>query len=446
MSTRTQMRTSRAVERTPFFYGWVILGAGTLAITMMGPSQTFTVSLFIDKWVAELGIGRANIALIYGLATLGASLFLPVTGRLTDRFGARRAIIAAAVLLAVACFFMGMVGGVIALLLGLLLLRFAGFGSVQLISNHVIAQWFIERRGTVMGLAGQSLAVSLIVFPVLGEALINGFGWRQAWGIMGVLVLLVLIPVGGGLFRDTPEQYGQIPDGENWHKSRKQRAVAEVNWTLAEARRTAVFWIFAVGLAGMTMIMAGIVFHQISIFEERGFDRSLAIHAFQIAAIFTVIGNLLMGRLLDVWSPRKLLTIQLTVLVMAMTLVMTMHAVWQAVLFGMLFGLISGSYRVMDSTVWANYFGRKHLGSIRGATMLGTLGGTAFGAYPLGLSHDYLGSFNPAIIALMALPLATAVMALWARRPDKAPGHADEDDGDHAVGNVAAEAADEEAA
>ncbi|MEZ4581630.1 MAG: hypothetical protein R3A10_08325 [Caldilineaceae bacterium] len=38
--------------------------------------------------MAELGIGRANIALIYGLATLGASLFLPVTGRLTDRFGA----------------------------------------------------------------------------------------------------------------------------------------------------------------------------------------------------------------------------------------------------------------------------------------------------------------------------------------------------------------------
>lgn len=427
MSTKAQTRSSRAVERTPFFYGWVILGAGTLAIVMMGPSQTFTVSLFIDRWVVELGISRSNIALIYGLATLGASLFLPITGRLTDRFGARRTIVAAAVVLAGACFSMGAVTGIFSLFAGLLLLRFAGFGSVQLISNNVIAQWFIQRRGTVMGLAGQSLAFSLIVFPVLGEALINNFGWRQAWGIMGALVLVVLIPVGGGLFRDTPEQYGQIPDGEQWHKARKTPVLAEVNWTLAEARRTAVFWIFAVGLAGMTMIMAGIIFHQISIFEARGFDRSLAIHAFQIVAVFTVVGNLLMGRLLDIWSPRKLLTVQLAILMAAMTLAMTMKEVWETVLFGMLLGLVSGSFRVMDSTVWANYFGRKHLGSIRGATMLGTLGGTAFGAYPLGLSHDYLGSFNPAIIAMMALPLATAVMALWARRPEKPPAIHDEE-------------------
>lgn len=435
MSTKVQARASRAVERTPFFYGWVILGAGTLAIIMMGPSQTFTVSLFIDKWVTELGMSRANIALFYGLATLSASLFLPVTGRLTDRFGARRAIIAASVLLAVSCFLMGRIVGSLSFFAVALILRFSGFGSVQLISNHVIAQWFVDRRGTVMGLAGQSLAISLIVFPALAEMLINRFGWREAWAIMGALIILVLIPVGGGLFRDTPEKYGQIPDGESWHKARQSTAVAEVNWTLAEARRTAVFWIFAIGLAGMTMVMAGLVFHQISIFQERGFDRTLAIRSFQITAVFTAVGNLVMGRLLDIWSPRKLLTIQLTVLVATMLLVMTMVAVWQTVLFGILFGLVSGSYRVMDSTVWANYFGRKNLGAIRGATMLGTLGGTAFGAYPLGLSHDYLGSFNPAIIAMMTLPLATAVMALWARRPEKPPAMHDEENeaGAHTV-------------
>ncbi len=48
-------------------------------------------------------------------------------------------------------------------------------------SNNVIAQWFVRRRGMVMGLASQSLAVSLFVFPALAEMLIRQFTWRRAW-------------------------------------------------------------------------------------------------------------------------------------------------------------------------------------------------------------------------------------------------------------------------
>ena len=70
--------------------------------------------------------------------------------------------------------------GVAGLLLTLLAVRFLGFGSMQLVSNNVIAQWFVRRRGMVMGLASQSLAVSLFVFPALAEMLIRQFTWRGA--------------------------------------------------------------------------------------------------------------------------------------------------------------------------------------------------------------------------------------------------------------------------
>ena len=64
----------------------------------------------------------------------------------------------------------------------------------------------------------------------------------------------------------------------------------------------------------------------------------------------------------------------------------------------------------MDATVWAKYYGRLHLGAIRGVTMIGSLGGTALGPYPVGLSMDRLDSFAPALLVLVAL---------FVQRPEK---------------------------
>ena len=175
------LRSSRLIRRVPFFYGWVVLGVGTLGIVMMGPSQSYTVSLFLDHFVQDLGISRATASLIYGVATLTASLLLPLTGRLVDRYGTRRLIALNALVFGLALMAMSQVSGPWTLLVGLLLVRYLGFGSMQLISNNAIAQWFILRRGLVMGVAGQSLAISLLFFPWLSNQLINDLGWRQAW-------------------------------------------------------------------------------------------------------------------------------------------------------------------------------------------------------------------------------------------------------------------------
>jgi hypothetical protein len=93
----------------------------------------------------------------------------------------------------------------------------------------------------------------------------------------------------------------------------------------------------------------------------------------------------------------------------------------QGSVFSALVGLTSGSFRVIDSVVWAKYYGRAHLGSIKGATMLGVIGATALGPYPLGLSYDALGSYNYALNGLVILPVALGVVAFFINRPQK-PG------------------------
>jgi hypothetical protein len=73
----------------------------------------------------------------------------------------------------------------------------------------------------------------------------------------------------------------------------------------------------------------------------------------------------------------------------------------------------------MDATVWARYFGRLHIGSIRGATMVGTVGGTALGSYLLGLAFDLSGHYDTALILLLVLPIAITVASFIIKRPPR---------------------------
>ena len=383
----------------------------------MGPSQTFTVSLFIDPIVQDLGISRSVVSLLYGVATLAASFMLPITGRMVDRYGARRMIVVDALSFGLAIMLLSQLSGPWSLLGMFLIVRFLGFGSMQLISNTVIAQWFVRRRGLVMGIAGQSLAISLIIYPALSNWLIGELGWRLAWVALGALALAVMLPAGWLFFRDRPELYGLVPDGNAPTAGELAAISKEEHWTLAEARRTPIFWLFFAACTALSMITAGMVFHQTSLFQVHGVDGSLTVMAFQLQALFAVVGNLGIGYLLDHVAARRLLAVQMLCLVGAMAQMLFLHDTLDVVIYSALIGLTAGSFRVMDATVWARYFGRLHLGSIRGATMVGTVGGTALGTYVLGLGYDLSGGYDSAIYVLLSLPILIAIASFIVKRP-----------------------------
>ena len=127
MSAYTTTKSSRLIKATPFFYGWVILVAGTAGSVMIGPSQTFTVGVFIDSFINDLDISRANLSLIYGIATISASLMLPITGRLVDRYGARRLVLGAALGLGLTGIGMSLVQGIVTIFFAFVALRFWAF-------------------------------------------------------------------------------------------------------------------------------------------------------------------------------------------------------------------------------------------------------------------------------------------------------------------------------
>ncbi len=414
-------RGSWLVHHTPVFYGWVILIVGTLGMIMTSPGQTYAVSIFIEHFITDLDISRSWISTLYTAGTLIGSFALPFVGRRIDRHGTRVMVVVIAGLFGLACIYMGFVANVVMLALGFIAIRMLGQGSLSLVSQNVINQWWVRRRGTVMGLSGLFMALlGLGGFPNLINWLIPLCGWQWTYMILGLLLLGVMVPLGGIFFRDNPETYGLQPDGDVIPKTEEETIkAAETDWTLAEARRTPVFWIASIGLSSIAMLATGLFFHMVSIFDDNGLSQTIAATVFLPIAVTSAIANLGGGVLADRIPPRILLAIALFCQAASLLLAQYLQSVPLAFTYGVLLGTTNGLMGAISSIIWASYFGRRYLGSITGLTTTILIVGAALGPMPLGIARDWLGSYNVALTLCAVLPLLLGVANLFFGKPEK---------------------------
>jgi len=235
------------VHRTPFYYGWVIMAIGTFGLIMTSPGQTYSVSVFVELFIADLGMSRSGVSTLYTIGTLTGSLALPFVGRQFDQAGPRRTTLLIIITFGCATLYMGFVRNALMLGLGFVAIRMFGQGSLSLVSTNIINNWWVQHRGKMQGIAG--LIASLLgvgTFPSLINWLIPIFGWRITWVILGGGLLVILLPLSSALIRNKPEGFGLRPDGLSVkYEAAPEEPVhyQEEHWTLAQALRTPVFWI-----------------------------------------------------------------------------------------------------------------------------------------------------------------------------------------------------------
>ena len=404
------------------FYGWVILGFAALGMFASGPGQSHTFSVFIRPISEDLGIGATSIASAYAFATLAAAFGLPHMGRLVDRFGPRRMVLIVSLLLGVACIAFGAAANMIWLALGFAALRFLGQGSLMLNCSNLVAQWFNRRRGFALSLMALGFAGSMAVHPPLGQWLIDLVGWRQAWLWLGVLTWILLLPPILLLVHNKPEDMGVLPDGDD--RAAVQQAdqpapaqTAEAGLTLSEALRTATFWIVAIGLFAMAMLVTALHFFQVSVFEAHGLSPQIAARVFPVSAITMVVLMPLVGRMLDRFRTSYMFAASLLVMSAALIAMSGVRDLPTALLYAVVFGLNNAVSLTLFSFLWPHYFGRRHLGSIQGAGQMIGVVGASLGPLPLGIAFDLLGSYDETLWVMAILPVICAVLALFLREP-----------------------------
>ena len=151
-------RQARIVAWSPIYYGWIILVAAGIGRVMTSPGQTYSVSIFIQQFIEDLGISRSLVSTLYTLGTLAGSLALPFVGRQIDRRGPRLMVSVITALFAVSCVYMGFVHNAVMLGIGFVLIRMLGQGSLGLVCSNVVNRWWVRRRGTMLGILCMAVA------------------------------------------------------------------------------------------------------------------------------------------------------------------------------------------------------------------------------------------------------------------------------------------------
>jgi MFS family permease len=340
---------------------------------------------------------------------------LPYVGRLIDRFGDRHVVLAVALLFGAAGIAFGQVANLFWLTTGFGALRFLGQGSLMLNCANLVAQWFDRQRGFALSLMALGFAASMAVHPPLAQWLSDQVGWREGWLWLGVLTWMLLIPPILLLIQNKPEDLGLEPDGRGRRGPGLEAAApqgAEVGLTVKQALRTPAFWITALSLATLSMLVTALFFHQVSIFTHQGVDAYVAARVFSISAITMVLAMPIIGRLLDRFPTKPIFACAMLTQSAALIAIVFVDDLTSAALYAVVFGLNNAAVQTHYTYVWPRFFGRRHLGSIQGTAQTIGILGASVGPLPFGAAFDLFGSYTGALLVFALQPVLCALAIL----------------------------------
>lgn len=377
-----------APSKVPFFYGWISMIAGTIGIICSIPGQTMGVSVFTDHLIRELELSRDALSAAYMIGTALSSLFLTYAGKLYDRKGARVTAMLSAGGLAITLLLISMANTMAAglsnsfglklafvafplITLLFFVLRFTGQGVLTLASRNLIMKWFDRKRGLANGVSSAVQSLGFSASPLLLAFFIQGYQWQGAYRILALIVFCFVL-FAFVFYRDNPEECGMVPDGKKFDANlvdSNKGMDSKRQFSLREARKTWVFWVFAIALSFNSFFITGFTFNVVSVFEAAGYGADKAFGIFLPASAISVVVALVGNVLSDYMKLQKLLVIFLVGCLLS-----ALGVAWLNVPSGYYIlilgnGIMGGLFSVLAAVTWPRFFGRKYLGQISGLAM-----------------------------------------------------------------------------
>ncbi|MCA9395547.1 MAG: MFS transporter [Candidatus Omnitrophica bacterium] len=388
-----------------------ILLFGFLTAFFTAPGQTFLVSLFIPHLRDLLNTDQSGISAVYSAATLLSALVLPLWGNLLDKMHLRKFSLLIAGGLACGCFVLSNAHGIAAVMLGFFLIRNMGQGTLQLISSTTMARIFFASRGKALGLANLGYPVSEAFFPFVIMVIIGRHDWRMGWVCLALLVTAVYMPAVWALLR-VPGSDSEIKDEmeqiENQAAHNLQHVISMKPAQIAKDYR---FYLALPATLLYACFLTALFFHQVRLIDLRGWKVGLIPAAFIVYGLFRAPASFLAGPIIDKIGAKKVFPY--TVIPMMLGLVVFRFSDhYMGLFFYMAFlGFGVGFSMTVISALWAELYGTKYLGSIKGVLSSFMVFSTACAPILFGIILDAGVSFRVFIPALLLICLIVSVSA-----------------------------------
>ena len=420
-----------------FLGWWTVLAGGLIALWGHG-YNAYGISAMFKPISQELGFNRAATSVASSIGRFEGGIESPLTGWITDRWGARYVIFTGVIFISAALLLMRFVNSLWAFYLvwgGML-----GTGcniALTLPMDVTISNWFVKKRGLAISIKWVFSGLSGVAVMPLIAWMTSIYGWRNACTVGGVVMAAVGIPLAWFAIKSKrPEYYGLLPDGariaEEVQVSRERMLekgvqyaseVKEVEFTLRQAVRTVPFWVMFAVQAVHGLVTPVMTIHCIPFLTDRGID---PVKAAGMMSIWVTAS--LPTRFIGGWIADRIKISQLRFLTATAYFLQTIGVViflkYQSIaviyVWFLLYGFGSGLATTANPLIRARYFGRKALGSIQGiSSMLQTPVAVIAPIYA-GWIYDTTGSYSRAFVQFAVLLGIASAVALF-NLPPKPP-------------------------
>jgi len=403
MQTVETISAGTTMETAERRSAWLVVAVSSIGLFFhFGSLLVNAFGVFLTTLCDQFHWSRGQVSFAFALATLTAMLTMPLTGWLTDRFGSRRPILVCMVVFGALYASLSLLTPHLWHLYAVfLILGLVGPGTSAVPHASLISRWFTGRRGLALGFAMCGTATGGVIWPGATRALMDQFGWRNAYAISGGAVLLVAVPLLLSFLKEPSapiRSSGQsVTDGE------------ADGLTRGEALRGGLLWLLLFAFFIVSMSIHACMIHLIPMLKDRGMTPASAALASSLFGAAGMVGRLGIGYLLDMLPAERIPAIAFSVVAAGIFLLFAGAPGASAYAAAMLIGFGYGSESATIPYLVGRYFGLRSFGEIYSYLFITVPLGGALGPLLMGAAFDRNGSYQ---VALLFCGVATAVAAL----------------------------------
>lgn len=379
------------------------LAAGFLLAFTSSYGQTYFISLFAGEIMATFALTDGQWGGIYTVGTTASAVVMLGVGGLTDRFRVR--VIAPVVVcgLAVACLMMASLPGPALLVFVVFALRFFGQGMLSHLSVVAMARWFVATRGTALSISAMGYGVGQAVLPLVFVALMAVVAWQWLWVVAACLVMAML-PFMWVLLRLERTPQSMAEDSQATGMDGR-------HWTRGEMLRHGLFWFMVPLLFGPPAWGTALFFQQVHLVGVKGWDLASYVALNPMFVVVAAVATFASGWAIDRWGTGRIIPFYLIPYTVSFAVMAQAQTLWGAALALAVFGLGAGMQSTVPGAFWAEYYGTRHVGSIKAASMAIMVFGSAVGPGVTGWLIDRGMDFPDQMGMIVGYFVVAAVLA-----------------------------------
>jgi MFS family permease len=378
-------------------------------LNMLGRGLGDAYAVFLLPLEREYGWTRSQLTSVYSVFLLVSGFAAPLIGILFDRVGPRLvygigiaciggAYLAASSLDRLWQFYL-LIGATVGV----------GVSMTGMVpASAMLSRWFHARLSRAIGIVFSGTGAGIIVFVPIAQFLVDSYGWRSAYHVLGVFLLVVAPLV---LFMLPWRRYaaGRPPERAS------QLANAGADWTLRKAMGTRIYWGMVQAFFFTAVGMFSIFVQLVAFLVDAGFSALTAATAFGVCGMLSAGSVMGSGFLTERFGSRQTVSVSFagTITGMLILLAMTRYPSMPLLIaFVLTFGASLGVRGPIISSICTRHFAGPRVATIYGTVFASNSLGAALGSLVGGVLHDLTGGYAT-VLAFSLCSISLASMPFW---------------------------------